>query len=321
MATATSSCAELGRGAAGVVFRARDRATGAKVAVKILTGHTQPTDEVAQRLRLEVRAAWKVTHPAVVRIYDLIEDAQVLAISMEFVNGQTLESMLRAGARPTARELMILAYDLACGLEAAHAAGVTHRDLKPANILLRKGTRRPVITDFGVSRVAEPADRAMMGTATQSSDQRCWVTENGAIVGTPLYMAPEQLFGEPGIGPPADIFAFGIILYEVATGACPFQAKTLGGLLAARQRPPGAAGEGASRSSASILRRDRALSRVQPCRAHPKWQRAAAGTQRAEAVGNASARPQAERRRNALRRPPRRIGGGGVRAPQVARKT
>ena len=111
--------AELGRGASGVVFRSRDRATGANVAVKVLTSQTH-TGEVAQRLRLEVRAAWKVTHPVVVRIYDLIEDENVLALSMEFVDGQTLESLREAGARPTARELMILAYDLACGLEAAH---------------------------------------------------------------------------------------------------------------------------------------------------------------------------------------------------------
>jgi len=228
--------AELGRGASGVVFRARDRATGARVAVKVLTSHTH-TDEVAQRLRLEVRAAWKVTHPVVVRIYDLIEDEKVLALSMEFVNGQTLESLREAGARPTARELMILAYDLACGLEAAHGAGVTHRDLKPANILLRKETRRAVITDFGVSRVAESTDWAAMGTATQSAEQRFWLTKDGALIGTPLYMAPEQLLGEPDIGPPADIFALGIILYEIATGACPFEAKTLVGLLTARQRP------------------------------------------------------------------------------------
>src|SRR4029078_9861355 len=98
----------------------------------------------------------------------------------------------------------------------------SHRERKSPSVVLRKGTRRAVITDFGVSRVAGSTERATMGTATQSVDQRFWLTKDGALIGTPLYMAPEQLFGEPSVGPPADIFALGIILYEIATGACPF---------------------------------------------------------------------------------------------------
>ena len=219
----------IGRGGMGTVFRARDRIAAEIVAIKILRPERDGTAEASERVRRELRLARLVTHPCVVRLHDLVEAADGrLVLSMELVEGESLQARLARDGRLDATTLRRLAGDLAAALAAAHQAGVVHRDIKPANILLRAGSGRAVITDFGVSRAA-PAGvvDALAPTA---------LTRTGAIVGTPLYMAPEQFAG--GSGPAVDVYALGLVLHEAATGVVPHQAASLMELLRARVADP-----------------------------------------------------------------------------------
>jgi hypothetical protein len=216
--------AELGRGGEGVVYRARDLKADAIVALKLLQ-HDEGSSSRLQRFRRELQMARKVTHPNVVRIHDLIELPGRFGLSMELVEGEPLDGRL-ARAPLTADEIVHLAVDLARALAAAHEAGVTHRDLKPANVLLRRDGHA-VVTDFGVSRahgVTEPA----LTTGKDATPLN--LTREGVIIGTPQYMAPEQLEGRVDVGPAADVFAFGLVVYEAATGDRPHAASTFGEL-------------------------------------------------------------------------------------------
>ena len=232
----------LGRGAFGVVLRARDRVSDTVVALKLLNNTGVRTPESMARVRRELQAAWKVTHPGVVRIYDLIDVGDRLALSMELVDGETLDRHLARVGRLDAEALTALTLDLARALAAAHRAGVTHRDLKPPNIILRAGTGRAVITDFGVSRLPGASEGAGSDggvAAASSGESAVSLTRSGALLGTPLYMAPEQLLGRRDVGPPADMFALGLVLFEAATGSAPASSSSsLGGLIAERTKTP-----------------------------------------------------------------------------------
>ena len=153
---------------------------------------------------------------------------------MELVEGETLFQRLRRAPALSAPEIAALASDLSRALAAAHKAGVVHRDLKPANIILRATSGRAVITDFGISRLAEVSDLERLPSATASPDTE--LTTEGELVGTPLYMAPEQLEGQTNVGPNADVYALGLILYEAATGKPPHVARGIVELLAMRKR-------------------------------------------------------------------------------------
>jgi Tol biopolymer transport system component len=230
--------AEIGRGASGVVYRARDRETHVVVALKIL-GDADPTPALVRRSRRELQAAWKVTHPGIVRIHDLARVRGHLALSMELVEGETLELRLKRKPPLTAMEISNLATDLARALAAAHREGVTHRDLKPANLILRASNGRVVITDLGISRLAEA--NASVETSAGGDDGAAdglAMTREGALMGTPLYMAPEQLFAQGDVGPRADVYAFGVILYEAATGKLPHSGRTILELRQSRLRKP-----------------------------------------------------------------------------------
>jgi Tol biopolymer transport system component/tRNA A-37 threonylcarbamoyl transferase component Bud32 len=210
---------ELGRGAEGVVFRAEDHSAQTTVALKVI-GREATTDTRLQRFRRELQNARRVTHPNVVRIYDLVDLPAGYALSMELIEGETLARRLERAPRLDPGELRQLALDLAMSLAAAHAAGVLHRDLKPTNVLLRAGTGRAVVTDFGVSRLVrqEIEDTADPDAPPSSAGL---LTREGALVGTPAYMAPEQLMASRSLGPPGDLYALGLILREAATGQRP----------------------------------------------------------------------------------------------------
>jgi serine/threonine protein kinase len=220
---------ELGRGGEGVVFRALDRVANEPVAIKLIGAPNSP--EGLERVRRQLKLARRVTHPGVVRIHDLIELGGPLALSMELVDGSTLSARLEGGSPFPKADWIALAADVIRALAAAHRAGVVHRDLKPANIMLRASNGRAVITDFGVSRLGSGPAPHGAGSSSGSLE----LTREGAIEGTPLYMAPEQLSGKSDIGPPADIYAFGVILYEAATGTRPHLGETLDELLEARR--------------------------------------------------------------------------------------
>ncbi len=225
---------ELGRGGFGLVFRARDRVAADTVAVKVLHLERRTADQV-ERMRRELRAARRITHTNVVRIHDLVEAGPHLLLSMELVEGETLKARLERGPLDPAT-WRSLALDLAHGLAAAHDAGVTHRDLKPANILLRATTGRAVITEFGDSKMLEePVEPSPEPDATQPTGPLV-LTREGQVVGTPLYMSPEQLSGQPADWA-ADVYALGVVLYLAATGRPPHAARNVVELRDARTRP------------------------------------------------------------------------------------
>jgi tRNA A-37 threonylcarbamoyl transferase component Bud32 len=229
--------AELGRGAEGVVYRARDLKADTVVALKLLQ-HDEGSDERLLRFRRELQLARKVTHPNVVRIYDLVELPGRFGLSMELVDGVSLESRIARGPL-TREELVRLAVDLARALAAAHEAGVTHRDLKPANVLLRRKDGHAVVTDFGVSRAHADADARVSSQPTPGgSSPPVALTREGTLIGTPLYMAPEQLEARADIGPAADVYAYGAVLFEAATGKALHEAETIGDVLRLRTAAP-----------------------------------------------------------------------------------
>ncbi len=220
----------LGRGGMGVVYKAKDRVADEVVAMKLLLPRVSSIEGMTERLRRELRVARRVSHPGVVRLHDLIDLGGRLALSMEYVEGQSLQSLLAGSPRLSPQRLSALALDLASALAAAHAVGVVHRDLKPANILLREPRGQAVITDFGLSRIGEGTPAAIAQPSLTSSQD---LTLTGQVLGTPLYMAPEQFAGEAG--PAADVFSAGLVLYEAATGEVPHRTAVLVDLMRARR--------------------------------------------------------------------------------------
>jgi WD40 repeat protein len=201
---------ELGRGAMGVVYRARQQGLGRLVALKmILAGDCAGADEVA-RFRREAEAVARLQHPQVVQIHEIGDHGGRPFFSLEFVAGGTLAQKIAATPQPARWSAQLVA-TLARAMHAAHLQGIVHRDLKPANVLLtQEGT--PKISDFGLAKHLE-------GTEGQ--------TGSGDILGTPRYMAPEQAAGKAkAVGPAADVYALGAILYELLTGRPPFLGET-----------------------------------------------------------------------------------------------
>jgi tetratricopeptide (TPR) repeat protein len=216
----------LGAGGMGVVYQAWDSELNVAVAVKVIRpealGDPITAAEVERRFKRELVLARNVTHRNVVRIHDLGERDGVKSLTMPFIEGEDLAGALRRRGKLPIPETLNIARQLAAGLAAAHQAGVIHRDLKPENIMLASdGTA--VIMDFGISR-------SMSGTAT--------ATALGAVVGTLEYMAPEQAQGQP-VDPRADIYAFGLMLYDMLTGRQRLRGDNpMSEIMARMQHPP-----------------------------------------------------------------------------------
>ena len=198
---------ELGRGGMGAVYLAADGKLAERVALKIINaGFGDPA--AIDRFRREVSAARKVTHANVIRIHDLVEDGGMVLLSMEYVDGMTLAQYLgRVGAMRVDEGRHIVA-QVCDGMAAAHAAGVVHRDLKPGNVLLDHEKRVKVI-DFGLAKATFMAG----------------MTATGLIIGTPEYMAPEQVKGLPQDAR-TDVYALGALAYHVFVGRPPFAGET-----------------------------------------------------------------------------------------------
>jgi eukaryotic-like serine/threonine-protein kinase len=208
----------LGRGGMSTVYLARDERTGERVALKVLAGHLADDEEYRARFLREGRVARRVTHPNVVRVFDVGEDERGLYIVMEHVSGPTLASELARRGPFSANRAVEVGLQVSSALEAVHAAGLVHRDVTPHNILLGPGGIVK-LSDFGIARLLD-------GTR---------LTEHGTVVGTAAYLAPEQARGEQ-VTPAADIYSLGIVLYELLTGHPPFRAETLPALLLQRER-------------------------------------------------------------------------------------
>ncbi|MDI1429316.1 protein kinase domain-containing protein [Polyangium sorediatum] len=214
----------LGVGGMGSVYRARDEELEELVALKVLRQDLVNEPGMLERFRREVKLARRVTHKNVARVFDIGEHGADKYLTMEYVEGEPLNvALARQGAMSVARVVEI-ATAICAGLAAAHAAGVVHRDLKPENVLLAKDGR-VVITDFGIARMHEPE-----GARTQV----------GAVIGTPAYMAPEQVQGIADIDTRADIYALGAMLYELFTGEKAWRGESIVSVAAARlvQPPP-----------------------------------------------------------------------------------
>ena len=202
---------EIGRGGMGVVYEAEDSRLRRPVALKALPSEYSRDPLRRERLTREARAAAALAHPAIATIYALEEVDGALFLVSELVRGETLREELRRGAVHRDRLLPTL-IELASGLAAAHAAGIVHRDLKPENIV-RCPDGRVKILDFGLARMA-----------SEESVTQLRLTQTGMAVGTPGYMPPEQLEGR-SVDARTDVFAFGIVAWELATGAHPFGAS------------------------------------------------------------------------------------------------
>lgn len=200
----------VGRGAAGEVWRARDERLGRDVAIKVLLPHLSDDPSRLRRFADEARAVGSLNHPNVLAVYDVGEHDGAPFLVSELLEGQSLRARLESG-RMRVAEAVAIALDVARGLVAAHARGIVHRDLKPENVFLgRSGAVK--ILDFGVAKLQHPGESGRVGAETIA----------GMIVGTPGYMAPEQVRGEE-TDARADLFALGVMLYEMLTGTAPFK--------------------------------------------------------------------------------------------------
>ncbi len=199
----------LGRGGFGIVLKAFDTTLHRMVAIKVLAQAFAATSPPRKRFLREARAAAAVRHENVVAVH-AVEEAPLPHLVMEYIPGETLQQHIDRAGPLDAGEVRRLGRQVADGLAAAHAMGLIHRDVKPANVLLEAGPEpRVKLTDFGLARTADDAS----------------VTQSGQIIGTPMYMAPEQALGKP-IDQRADLFSLGSLLYVMTTGRPPFRADT-----------------------------------------------------------------------------------------------
>ncbi len=208
--------AKLGEGGMGEVFRAHDSRLDRDVALKILPSEVGAEPERLERFRSEARALAALDHPGIVTIYSVEEADGVHFLTMQLVDGQSLDRLVLAGGL-TSERILELALGLAEGVAAAHAKGIVHRDLKPANVMVTADGRVKVL-DFGLAKVtAGGLPSAKSVTHLQTSE--------GAVMGTMPYMSPEQVTGQP-VDARTDIFALGVVLYELASGQRPFEGRS-----------------------------------------------------------------------------------------------
>ncbi len=201
----------LGEGGMGTVYKATDRELDRMVALKTIRPELAANPAIIKRFKQELILARQVTHRNVVRIYDLGEADGVKFITMEYIEGRDLTSLLREKGKLAPKEAAEIMEQVCRALEAAHMEGVVHRDLKPQNIMIDAHGKVSVM-DFGIARSTEVVAEAM--------------TYTGAIIGTPQYMSPEQAKGEK-LDARSDLFSFGIVFYELLTGNSPYKADTV----------------------------------------------------------------------------------------------
>ena len=200
---------KIGKGAFGSVFLVEDMMINEEIILKFLNTQFVTDESIIKRFIYELRFARKITHPNVIRIYDMVSFGKAHAISMEYFRSHTLSAEVKDKKPMDIERAMKFTYDVCSGMESAHAANVVHRDLKPNNILIDDNSVVKIV-DFGVA------------AATQSTDTK--LTKTGLLVGTPTYMAPEQVLGKE-VDERTDIYSLGVIMYEMLTGRPPYSGK------------------------------------------------------------------------------------------------
>lgn len=215
----------LGTGGMGAVYLAQDQEVDRAVALKVIRPELAGNPAILRRFRQELVLARQVTHPNVVRIFDLGIAAGVRFISMEYVEGRQLSSVLEEQGKLPPKEAAGFILQVCRGLLAAHSQGVIHRDLKPANIMV-DNEGRAVVMDFGIARAGAASGASLNDQSSTASQQSDSMTQLGVLVGTPIYMSPEQAKGQ-SVDARSDLFTIGIIFYELLTGEVPFLGKSL----------------------------------------------------------------------------------------------
>ncbi len=203
--------AKVGSGGMGTVFRGRDLQLGREVAIKVLSSRVHALDGAIARFEREARVGAQLSHPHIIQTLDFGLSDGVRYLVLQLVTGGDLRQYQESRGRLSVQAVCEIGYQLADALAAAHAVGIVHRDLKPENVLVDPQGSHLWIADFGLAYLAEAAD---------PRDGR--LTRDGEFGGTPMYVAPEQVANQQ-VGPAVDVYALGCVLFELATGAPPFQ--------------------------------------------------------------------------------------------------